>query len=397
MKKLLLLGAMPMHLPIIKRAKERDIYVITCDYIVENEGHKYADEAYYDSTTDLDAVLNLAKKCSVDGVMTFNSDPAALTAAYVANKLNLPGSGLRAVEIMSAKDTFRKFLSENEFYTPKFGHYTDFDSLLNELDSYQFPLMLKPVDSSGSKGISRIDNPADISSCFADALSFSRCKRVIVEEFIEGKGPQMHGDAFVKAGKIDFIYLGDHHFDSSINNLVPISTTFPSCHDKMDLKRVEDEVQRFISTVGFKQGGVNIEARISAANNQVYLIEVGPRNGGNFTPIVIQHASGFNFMDACLESTLNMLSTTQCVKKEGFYAYMIIHSKEDGILSHVELDVELGSKLIQRYDYLYSNDKVKSFKGANSAIGVLLVHFSSMEEMQRYVDNMDDYCKVILK
>lgn len=92
-KKLLLLGAMQMHLPIIKRAKERGIYVITCDFIRENEGHKYADEAYYDSTTDLNAVLSLAKKCDVDGIMTFNSDPAALTAAYVADKLRLSGSG----------------------------------------------------------------------------------------------------------------------------------------------------------------------------------------------------------------------------------------------------------------------------------------------------------------
>lgn len=396
-KKLLLLGAMQMHLPIIKRAKERGIYVITCDFIRENEGHKYADEAYYDSTTDLNAVLSLAKKCDVDGIMTFNSDPAALTAAYVADKLRLSGSGYTAVEIMSEKDKFRKFLSENGFSTPKFRQYTEVKALLNELEYFQFPVMLKPVDSSGSKGVVKITTPEEVEASFFNALTYSRSKRVIVEEFIQPEGAQMHGDAFIRNGKIEFIYLGDHHYDSNINNLVPISTTFPSSHSKDNIAAVVAEVQRFVTKVNFKQGGINIEARISAKDHKVYLIEVGPRNGGNFTPIIIQYASGFNFMDACLDVFLNMEYAEQHPCKKGFYAYMIIHSKQDGILAQIEIDSALSSKVFQRYDYLHIGEMVRSFKGANSAIGVLLVKFDSMEQMTEYVDNMERYCKVSLR
>lgn len=397
MKKILLLGAMQMHLPIIKRAKERGIYVITCDYIPENEGHKIADEAHYESTTDFEAVLNLAKQCRVDGVMTFNSDPAALTAAYVSEKMNLPSSNYAAVKIMSEKDRFRNFLSENGFNVPKFGQYTEVNKLLHDLDDYHFPIMLKPVDSSGSKGVVRVNDREDVLIHFSNAMNYSRCKRIIVEEFIEAKGAQLHGDAFVKNGKIEFMYLGDHHFDSRINNLVPISTTFPSNHNENDIINVEKEIQRFISKVGFKQGGINIEARISPVDGKVFLIEVGPRNGGNFTPIVIQYASGFNFMDACLDCALNLQSKKQVVNKDGCYAYMILHSKEDGILSEIQLDATLESKILQRYDYIHPNESVRSFRGANSAIGVLLVHFSSKEEMQNYISDMDKYCKVILQ
>lgn len=393
MKKLLLLGAMQMHIPIIQRAKERGIYVITCDYIPSNLGHQYADEAHFDSTTDYEAVLKLAKDCQVDGIMTFNSDPAALTAARVAEQLGLPGSGYKAVQIMSEKDRFRTFLSENGFNVPKFGQYTTLEALLGDLDKYHFPVMLKPVDSSGSKGVVRINSKEDLEFYFNNALGYSRCKRIIVEEFIAAEGAQMHGDGFVKDGKLEFIYLGDHHFDSSINNLVPISTTFPSCHSSETIKRVEAEVQRFISKVGFKQGGINIEARLST-DNQIYLIEVGPRNGGNFTPIVIQYASGFNFMDACLESALALPFIQQHPKKEGYYAYMILHSKYDGVLREVVISKDLESKILQRFDYLSLGKSVKSFRGANSAIGVLLVHFSSMEEMQYIVNRMDDYCSV---
>lgn len=397
MKRLLLLGAMQMHVPIIKRARERGIYVITCDYVPENEGHRYSDEAYYDSTTDFESVLGLARRCKVDGVMTFNSDPAALTAAYVSTRLGLPTSGLSAVEIMSQKDRFRKFLSEKGFNVPKFGNYSDLDTLLGDLDNYRFPIMLKPVDSSGSKGVAKIDAPVGVPECFSLAMSFSRCKRVIVEEFIEPFGPQVHGDGFVYDGNVEFVYLGDHHFDSGINNLVPVSTTFPSTHLLEDMECIEREVQRFISEVGFKQGGINVEARISSLDRKVYLIEVGARNGGNFTPRVIQYASGFNFMDACLDGALGFPFHPQPVYKAGYYAYMILHSSEDGILADIFVDSVLESKILERHYYLRPGDEVKSFKGSNSAVGVLLVRFDTAREMMHYVDCMNDYCKVILK
>lgn len=397
MDKLLLLGAMQMHVPIIKRAKECGVYVITCDYIPENEGHKYADEAYYDSTTDIEAVLSLAKKCGVNGITTFNSDPAALTAAYVADRLGLPGSGYEAVKIMSEKDRFRTFLSENGFNVPRFRQYTDIEALMDDLNNFQFPVMLKPVDSSGSKGVVKIESSANIEQYFGEALSYSRCKRIIVEEFIESRGAQLHGDAFIHEGKVEFIYLGDHHFDSTVNNLVPISTTFPSCHDENDIQRVEFEVQRFISKVGFRQGGINIEARISLTDDKIYLIEVGPRNGGNFTPVVIQYASGFNFVDACINSALQRSHTVQNTNKRGYYAYIIIHAKEDGVLSHVEINQVLKDRVLQRFDYLHNGDTVKSFRGANAAIGVLLVHFDTIAQMNHCVDNMDLYCKAVLR
>ncbi len=396
MKRLLILGAMQMHIPIIKRAKERGIYVITCDYIPENEGHKYADEAYFDSTTDFDAVLKLAKKCNVDGIMTFNSDPAALTAAYVADQLNLPSSGYEAVKIMSEKDEFRKFLRSNNFNVPHFGNYTSIEELIGDLDKFNFPVMLKPVDSSGSKGVVRIDRKEDVTTHFEKAMSFSRCKRIIVEEFIEGAGAQMHGDAFVNDGKIEFIYLGDHHFDSKINNLVPISTTFPSLHTAEDLKRVEDEVSRFISKVGYKQGGINIEARISSSNNKVYLIEVGARNGGNFTPKVIEYASNFSFIDAWLDAVLGCDFKVQQTDKKGCYAYMIMHSSTSGILKSIEISDLLCPKILERYDYVNKGGNVASFIGANAAVGVLLVQFNSIDDMEYCVNRCSEMCNILI-
>lgn len=397
MKKLLLLGAMQMHLPLIKRAKERGIYVITCDYIPENVGHAVADEPHYDSTTDIPAVMALAEKCQVDGIMTFNSDPAALSAAAVAEKLSLPGSGQKAVEIMSDKGKFRQFLSENGFNVPIFGSYDNYESLQKDLSKFSFPIMLKPVDSSGSKGVVCLHDISEVENAYHNALQYSRCKHVIVEEYIEGVGPQLHGDAFVSNGKIKFMCLGDHHFDAHINNLVPVSTTFPSQHPKKNIDNVRLEVQRFISLVGFKQGGINIEARISAKDGMVYLIEVGPRNGGNFTPIVIQNTTGYNFVDACLDATLGLPYQEQHLADNGYNAYLVMHTECDGILENITIDKELQQHILSRYDYIQIGESVNSFKGANAAVGVLLVRYNDYGELLNVVDHMSKYIKITLK
>ncbi|MDL2262548.1 ATP-grasp domain-containing protein [Bacteroidales bacterium OttesenSCG-928-I21] len=396
MKKILILGAMQMHLPLIKRAKEKDLYVLTCDYIPENEGHKYADEPHYDSTTDFDAVLKVATEAKVDAVFTFNSDPAALTAAYVTKKLNLPGGGYEAVKTMSEKDLFRQFLLNNGFNVPKFSNYTDWKSLEEDISKFKFPVLLKPVDSSGSKGVVVINNPEHLRESFENALQFSRCKRIIIEEFIESVGSQFHGDGFVYNNKLEFVYLGDHHFDAAINNLVPYSTTFPSQHSQEDIGRVKKEVERFISLVGFKQGGINIEARIADDGN-VYLIEVGPRNGGNFTPIVIQYATGFNFVDAIIDSALGVFNAEeQEINPHGYFAYLILHSGKEGILQSISINPELEKKVIEKYIYIKEGEQVHSFKGANAAIGVLIAKFDSLNEMNHYVDNFADYYKIEL-
>ena len=396
-KKIVLLGAMQMHLPLIERAHERGIDVVTVDWTKENPGHSLASAAYFDSTTDAEAVERIVRREKADGVLTFNSDPAALTAAVVAERLNLPGSGSRAVEIMSEKDKFRQFLSDNGVNVTRFGSYSDFESLSRDLERYQLPVMIKPVDSSGSKGVVRVNSFEDLKTAFDVALKLSRGGRVIIEEFIEAAGPQLHGDGFVAEGELQFLSLGDHHFDSSINNLVPVSTTFPSVHTQSEIKAVEEEVRRFIRAVGFRQGGINVEARISARDGKPYLIEIGARNGGNFTPIIIGKATGFDFIDAALDAALGLPFRPQNVKAPEPTAYLIMHSPKEDVLSDISLSPRLKSLLFDRFDYLKPGDEVKTFKGANVAIGVLLVSFPDVATMLEIADGMEHEITITLK
>lgn len=383
---------MSTHIEIIKRAKKRGLYVITCDYVPENEGHKYADEAHYYSTTDFDSVLSLAREKNIDAILTFCSDPAAQTVAYVAEKLDLPGSGFQAVKIMSEKDLFRDFLKKHDFNTPKYKSYSDLETLKADLDSFEYPVLLKPVDSSASKGCVKINKKEKIKNYYNNALSFSRCKRVIVEEYIEPLGCQIHGDAFVYDGEIKFITLLDHYF----NDLTPCASAYPSRHSEVNIERVKNELQRFISAVGFRQGGVNVEARISQKDNEVYLIEVGPRNGGNLMPQLIRYAMGYDFLDAVLNSILGLEYSEQLTASNGIFSNLIVNTNQVGILKDIMIDDDLKKKIVYSNLYRKKGDSLSSSNMVVTGIAGFIAQYDSLREMEKYVSNFSKYYKIEL-
>lgn len=182
MKTLLLLGGSAQQVIAIQTAKRLGFRTVLCDFLPDNPGQCYADKFYLVSTTDKEAVLSVAREEQIDGVLAYASDPAAPTAAFVAEQMVLPGSPYESVEILCNKDLFRKFLSENGFNTPRATGYTDITCAIQDLRnrSFNFPVIVKPVDSSGSKGVSRIDSIDEAEEKLQYAMSFSRGKRIIV-------------------------------------------------------------------------------------------------------------------------------------------------------------------------------------------------------------------------
>jgi len=388
---------MEMHLPLIRRAQELGFYTITCDYIPEAPGHKIADESHLDSTTDLEAVLHLAQKLQIDAIMTYNSDPAAPTAAFVAEKLHLPGNPYQTVKTMSEKDLFRHFLRENNLNHPEFISHDKNSASVPEIPETLYPVIIKPVDSSGSKGCTVIKDKSALPEALKTALSKSRCGRCIIEEYIVPHGRQLHGDVFVSEGKVTFLYLGDHYFDEAINNLVPYSTAYPTAHSQEEVRDCLDEIQRFISKVGFKNGGFNVELRISAKNRKPYIIDIGARNGGNFTPRIIQYAAGFNFLDAALAVACGKDVPEQRTAQQGFFSHLILHSRQPGVLKKIVLSEELTNRCIEKYIYAKPGDQVESFTGANTALGVLLMKYKSREDMKYIIENFEKMYAVELE
>lgn len=396
MKKVLMLGGALSQIPSIVEAKKMGYYVITCDYLPDNPGHKFADEYYNVSTTDKEAVLNLAKKLNINGIVCYASDPAAPTAAYVAEQLGLPTSPYESVMILSNKDKFRKFLSENGFFTPKSKGFTSFEDVKKEIENFRLPVMIKPVDSSGSKGVSKLEKLEELQEKVENAFSFSRAKRIIVEEYVEKYGYQIAGDGFSVDGKLVFRCFANDHFDTkSPNQYTPIAASFPYNMPKEIHEKIHNEIQRALTLLEMKTGAYNFDIRIDKDYN-VYLMEIGPRNGGNMIPQVIEYTTGVNLVQYTIKAAMGEdCSDIKMKDTNGYWAYYALHSEKEGILKKIRVEPQFEkNNLVEMHLNYKQGEKIPAYMGSNGTIGLMIVKFQSMEEMIDKIENMEKWVKI---
>lgn len=397
-KKLLILGGTFFQIPVIQYAKSAGYEVITCDYLPNNPGHKLAD-AYYDaSTTDFEGVLALAEKLKIDGILAYASDPAALTAAYAGNRLGLPSNPMNAVRILSQKDLYRKHLERFGFHTPKSAGISSKEQMGAVINQLAFPAMIKPVDSSGSKGVAKALSKDDLLQAYDYAMSFSHAKRCIVEEFVEKVGPQIGGEAFVLDGKLISVELGDQRVDAAVNRFVPTGMTFPSCIESSMQQRIYRELQRLIDTTGFQFGGINLEIMLDN-HGQLYFMEVGPRTGGNYLPELVSYFANLNYTQCSVELAMGQDIRPFIRTKNAencYYAYYAVHSDKVGILDSVLFSAEMKTHILESHLFKLPCEPVEAFNGSHCTIGILLLRFSSFRDMHAVLDAIQHHIQVVL-
>ena len=397
MKKLLMLGGAMQQIPIIRQAKDMGIYVITCDYTPENPGHALADEYYNVSTTDLEGVLKLATKLKIDGIVAYASDPAAPTAAYVAEKLNLPGNPYESVKLCTQKDLFRKFLKENGFNCPVAQGYKTYEEAYKDIDRFKFPVMVKPVDSSGSKGVVKIYDKAELKNAVEEALSYSRGKRFIIEEFIVKKGYQVSGDGFSVNGKLVFTSYGNELYSSvgGTREYVALGEFWPSLLTAEQKNKVDDELQRLISALGMRTCAYNIEV-IIGEDDKPYVLELGPRNGGSYIPQLIKYATGVDLVKYTILGALGEeCSELEMAETKAIVSNYMIMSHEAGTFKGLSFDDSFKAhNLLNTFCTYKPGDPVRPYKNTTDSMGTILFKASSIEEMIQITSNIEDYYKV---
>ncbi len=401
MKKILLLGGSAQQVVAIETAKRLGYYSVLCDFLPDNPGQYAADKFYLVSTTDKEAVLKVAREEHIDGILAYASDPAAPTAAYVAEKLGLPGNPYRSVEILCNKDLFRSFLAEHGFCTPKAGGYNSVEAAITDCRKacYRYPLIAKPVDSSGSKGVVRIDSQEQLRERLAYAMSFSRGGRIIIEEFVEKMGYQIAGDGLSVDGKLVFrCFANDHFNEKCVNPFVPISASFPYNMPEWVQDKIHNEIQRLLTLLDMKSCTYNFDLRIDEEYN-VYLMEVAPRDGGNYIPQIIRYATGVDLIEYSVKIAMGeTLVAPEKKALSGFWAYFAVHSLYDGVLKEVSIKPEvLKNNIVENHILRVPGDTVCTFTGANTTLGCLIMKFGSMEQMLDMMDHSDRWIQVELE
>lgn len=377
----------------IKEAVRQGHYVITCDYLPDNPGHKFAHEYHNVSTTDKEAVLELARELKVDGVVAYASDPAAPTAAYVCEKLGLPTSPYKSVEILSKKHLFRKYLAEHGFNVPKARSYVKYEDALAEIDDFQLPVMVKPVDSSGSKGINKLTDKSQLKAFVEDALSYSRDKIFLIEEFIVKKGPQISGDAFSVDGKLVFHCLGNEFYSTKVDkDFAPLGECWPTVMPKEVIDTLEADLQRLITSLGMMSNAYNVEA-IYGEDGKVYILELGARSGGSLIPQVTALATGVDMVPYVIKAALGEdCSDLKMAPVKGFWSNYMAHANKTG--KYAGIEYEESFKKNHLVDYVTDTkmgDPVHKYRDAQDCVGELILKYDNREQMIKVIENMDKY------
>ena len=397
MKKILLLGGSAQQVVAIKAARNLGYYTILCDFLPDNPGQYVADKFYLVSTTDKNAVLEVAQKEQIDGVLAYASDPAAPTAAYIAEKLGLPGNPYRSVEILCNKDQFRKFLLENGFSAPKATGYSFAEDALKDKTSYEYPIIIKPVDSSGSKGATVLYSENGLVDALEFAFSFSRCHRIIVERFIEKKHPYLiGGDIFIEDGKVVLWGLMNCHRDSPVNPLVPIGKSYPLQLGNEDVKHVKYTLSSMIEKLGIRNGSMNVELVVDKSN-RVWPIDVGPRSGGNMIPEILGDMFGVNIAEMSVELAMGTTIKGNIHEPNGFYATHNLHSNKNGTYKEIDFSPEIEPYIYRKCLYKKSGDRVEYFDNASKCLGIIFFRFPDETTMKSVLEHINELITVELQ
>ena len=393
MKKIMVLGASYLQSFVINKIKQMGHYCIALDGNPESESFVLADKSYVCSTTDMEAVLKIALEEQIDGIMTYASDVAAPTVAYVAERMNLPTNPYTSVDIMTDKSKTRAFMEKNGFYVPKSKETKTLEEARVAVEEIGCPVIVKPIDSSGSKGVTRVDSPDALEQAYEYAMKFSRSKTVIVETFLVRDGYQNDADCFMYDGELVFFKPMDQHQDK-IAPYSPIGISAPSVLDEERRQIAFAEVSRFLKLLGMRFGEYNVEY-IFDTQGRMCILEIGPRTGGNLIPDVIREGTGFDIVAYNVKAHLGEPCEIApdidfCHNVTSF----IIHSQEDGVFEGLDLHPEVEKSIQFIKLFVQPGQEVKKFTSGIYAMGFCLMKFEDHDFMLKVLDNSADYFKV---
>lgn len=402
MKKLMLLGGSSYILPVIEEAHRLGLYVITCDYLPDNIAHNYADEYCNVSVVDRDAVLQKAKELQIDGIMSFACDPGVVTAAYVAEQMRLPFQcSYKAATILQDKGLFRNFLTKNGFNVPHAKRYTDTSEPMKDIDFFTWPVIVKPVDSAGSKAVTRVDDPKDLDAAIKEAAEGSHNGAFIIEDFLTFEGYHSSTDPFSIDGKLHFATYSDQLFDKSANNpYTPTQIIWPTSMKQEHQNYLTGEIQRLMNLLQVKTGIYNIETCVGRGGIP-YIMEVSPRGGGCKIAELQHMAYGVDLIANEIRKAVGLpLLPIDPHALDGCWCEMVIHAgaNQSGILKAVTIDSEIENKYVKLINIdMQPGELVEPFTGANKSLGNLFLRCDTREQMDDLIRREKEWLHIELE
>ena len=256
-------------------------------------------------------------------------------------------------------------------------------------------MIVKPADSAGSKGVTRVDDPAKLEESIRHALRFSFCDEFIIEEFIEKQGFASDTDSFSVNGELKFVSFSSQRFDEDAENpYAPAAFSWPASLTEDHQKELTEEIQRVLKLLNMGTAIYNIEAREST-NGKAYIMELSPRGGGNRLAEMVRYATGVDLITNAVRGAVGMeIVDVEQKPYNGHWAEIILHSDKTGIFSNLWVSEEIAHNVIERDLWIKTGDRVGAFTGANESIGTLVLKFETEERMLEVMADIRRYVRI---
>ena len=392
-KKLMILGAGIYQLPLIKIAKKLGINVLVVSWKGNYPGLKYADTVYYEDTKNYKNIVKIAKKHDIDGIITTGTDVCTITLGKVNTVLKLNGLKSKSASLVNDKSKMKEKFVDYGVRTAEFKLVNNFTDIKNFLKKHDFPLVLKVVDNSGSRGVFVLKNIAHAKDAYDKIFSMTKKKYLIVEEFIKGK--EFGAQAFVLNGKIQFIIPHDDQLFYGDTG-VPIGHSAPISLSKKVLFDMEKQIKRSINALKLNNCALNFDFILK--NDLCYLLEVGARAGATCLPELVSILYNFDYYKYMIEVSLNKKPTLIIPRNLQPNASSLLFSNLSGTIKKINnKNLKSDEDIIELNMDYNIGEKVNKFNVGPDRIGHVIVKGSSLNNAKTKLKKTLEKIKITVK
>lgn len=379
----MILGAGIYQVPLICQAKKMGLYTIVASIPGNYPGFAYADKVLYLDTTDQEALLAAAKAEKVSGVVVCGTDVCVPAQGYVCQMLGLPGPGYAAALRAQKKSLMKEAFQKAGVRTARFVSVSLSEAHPETVcERLGYPVIFKCVDSSGSRGITKVTKPEEIHYAVSQIRKVTRSDHYLVEEFLEGK--EFGAEAFISQGTIQFVQPHGKYVYRGESG-VPMGHYFPCDITEEAAEDAIRQVSAAITALGIDNCAVNADLMLS--NGKCYVLEIGARAGATCLPEMIGLYYGFNYYEkiiqAALGQPLNFAPGNSCRQPN---AAMLICAEKTGTICNMQMPAALP-ECIENFQLDYTvGDAVRKFEKGPDRIGQIIARGSSAEQAKRCID-----------
>lgn len=309
-KKLAIIGASYLQLPLVEKAKAIGVESICFAWEEGAVCKDVCDKFYPVSTVDKDAILNICREIQIDGITTIASDVAVLTVNYVAEKMGLVGNPDKYSQMATNKYLMRQCFMEHNVPSPKFCL---IDGQISNIiiKDFRFPVIVKPTDRSGSRGVEKVDDPSELQNAIERACNESFQKMAVIEEFVEGR--EISVESISYQGKHYILQITDK-VTTEAPFFVELEHHQPSTLPDDIKKRVKEIVLNALNALHVRYGASHAELKITASGD-IRVIEIGARMGGDFIGSdLVKLSTGYDFLKGVIEVALGEFEEPKLTK-----------------------------------------------------------------------------------